>query len=99
MDNLQIFLSNKYDFKRKEENGSAFNLLYGAMDEDIQYSVLAEYLSKEIPKEVIIRARKDDYTCYIRFSTDYILKMQKEERFMNMIFDGAFKELKSRIMM
>ncbi|WP_033134630.1 hypothetical protein [Acinetobacter sp. MN12] len=99
MDNLQIFLSNKYDFKRKEEEGSTFSLLYGAMDGDVQYSVLAEYLGKEMPREVIIRAKKDNYVCSIRFSTDYIWKMQKEERFMNMVFDSAFKELKSRIMM
>lgn len=99
MDNLQIFLSNKYDFKRKEEYGSAFSLLYGAIDGDIQYSVLAEYLNKEMPKEVVIRAKKDDYSCFMRFTTDYIWKMQKEEKLMNMVFDDAFKELKSRIMM
>ena len=99
MDNLQIFLSNKYDFKRKEEDGSAFSLLYGAMDGDIQYSVLAEYVNKEMPREVVIRAKKDNYSCFIRFSTDYIWKIQKEEKLMNMVFDDAFKELKSRIMM
>ena len=99
MDNLQIFLSNKYDFKRKEEDGSAFSLLYGAMDGDIQYSVLARYLNKEMPREVEIRAKKDNYSCFIGFSTDYIWKMQKEEKLMNMVFDDAFKELKSRIMM
>lgn len=99
MDSLQIFLSNKYDFKRKEEYGSAFSLLYGAIDGDIQYSVLAEYLNKEMPREVEIRAKRDNYSCFIRFSTDYIWKMQKEEKLMNMVFDDAFKELKSRIMM
>lgn len=99
MDNLRIFLSNKYDFKKKEENGCAFSLLYGAMDGDIQYSILVEYLNKEMPREVIIRAKKDDYVCFTRFSTDYIWKMQKEEKLMNMVFDGAFKELKSRVMM
>ena len=99
MDNLQIFLSNKYDFKRKEEYGTAFSLLYGVMDGDIQYSVVADYLGKEMPKEVIIRAKKDNYECYIRFSTDYILKMQKDQKYMNMVFDDAFKEMKSKVLM
>lgn len=99
MDNLQIFLSNKYDFKRKEENGSAFSLLYGAMDGDIKYSVLVEYLNKEMPREVEIRAKKDNDSFFIRFSTDFIWKMQKEEKLMNTVFDYAFEELKSKIMM
>lgn len=97
MDDLQIFLSNKYDFKRKENHGSSFSLLYGMSDGDVKYSILAEYLDKEMPREVVIRAKHHENVHFVKFTIDMIFKMRKDPKLMNAIFDAEIKRLKDKV--
>ncbi|WP_151721048.1 hypothetical protein [Acinetobacter ursingii] len=94
MDDLRLFLSGKFDFKRKNIYGGSFDLLYCFYQNDIKYSILVEYIAQEIPRQVTIRARKGEHVAYVLIPLVQIIKSKDK---VGILFDHAFEKLRLKI--
>lgn len=91
---LHIYMANNFDFKRKEQFGDGYSVLYGFIEDGVKFSILIEYANKDVLRDFVIRGKLGDAAFNFRIENRLILNDKVP---IKVLVDEAVKRIKLKL--